>query len=256
MPKVCVDETFVKLLNQYGLTSYEARAYYALLILGESTATNVARWAGIPQQRVYDALASLERKGFVHTKHTNPKKFLPFAPKKALENRIKQLRLEFELKEQELKKLIPVIEEKVPEVRQKEYEGSQVMILEGNDAIVAKVIEMLSSASEIVKVSGIKPLYVLGCKGRLERYIKAGVKILAMGKFDRECTEEIERLGGEIRNVDVSFRYQLIVDNKKLLMVYVDSDNMPYGFYTENPVLLKPYVFYFDRAWEAGEENG
>ncbi|WP_297444529.1 helix-turn-helix domain-containing protein [Desulfurobacterium sp.] len=255
MSKVSIDEIFVKLLSHYGLTSYEAKAYYALLVLGESTATNIAKLAGIPQQRVYDALASLERKGFIHTRHTNPKKFLPFNPKEALENRIKQLRLEFEVKERELKKLIPVIEEKVPEFREKKYIRSQVRILEGNESIVSKVIEMLSSAREVVKVSGIKPLYVLGCKGSLGKYIKPGVKIFAMGKFDKECTEEIKKFNGEIKNVDVSFRYQLIVDNKKLLMVYVDNDNMPYGFYTENPLLIEPYIFYFDKAWESGSEN-
>ncbi|OMH40657.1 TrmB family transcriptional regulator [Desulfurobacterium indicum] len=255
MPKISIDETFVKLLNQYGLTSYEAKAYYALLILGEATATNVAKWAGIPQQRVYDALSALERKGFIHIKHTNPKKFLPFSPRKALENRITQLKLEFELKEQELKKLIPVIEGKVPEVRDKSYTGSQVMILEGNEAIVSKVIEMLSSAEKIVKISGIKPLYVLGCKGSLEKYVRQGVKLFAMGRFDKECVDEIKKLKGEFKEADVSFRYQLIVDDKKLLMVYVDNDNMPYGFYTENSLLIEPYIFYFDKAWESNGEN-
>ncbi|WP_456395590.1 TrmB family transcriptional regulator [Desulfurobacterium sp.] len=254
MSKVSIDETFVKLLNQYGLTSYEAKAYYALLILGESTATNIAKWAGIPQQRVYDALSALERKGFIQTKHTNPKKFLPFNPRKALENRIKQLKFEFELKEQELKKLIPIIEEKVPEVKDKNYTGSQVMIFEGNEAIVSKAIDMLSSAEKIIKVSGVKPLYVLGCKGSLGKYVKRGVKLFAIGKFDKECIEEIKNLNGEFKEADVSFRYQLIVDNKKLLMVYVDNDNMSYGFYTENPLLIEPYIFYFDKAWENGGE--
>lgn len=51
------------LLVQLGLTSYETKAYHALLQRGSSTAPQVAELSGLPRQRVYDVLAALVAKG-------------------------------------------------------------------------------------------------------------------------------------------------------------------------------------------------
>lgn len=53
----------IDLLVQLGLTSYEAKAYQALLQRGSSTASQVAELSGLPRQRVYDVLAGLVAKG-------------------------------------------------------------------------------------------------------------------------------------------------------------------------------------------------
>ncbi len=43
-------------LVELGLTSYEAKAYLALIRRGSTAAADVARLAGIPRQRIYDVL--------------------------------------------------------------------------------------------------------------------------------------------------------------------------------------------------------
>ena len=48
-----------------GLNSYEAKAYLTLIMRGASKATVIARESGIPQQRIYDVLRSLESKGLI-----------------------------------------------------------------------------------------------------------------------------------------------------------------------------------------------
>ena len=50
-------------LTQLGLTTYEARAYVALLGRDSFTAAQVSRQAGLPRQRIYDVLGSLVEKG-------------------------------------------------------------------------------------------------------------------------------------------------------------------------------------------------
>ncbi len=50
-------------LTRLGLTSYEARAYVALMGRDSFTAAQVAREAGVPRQRIYDVLGSLVEKG-------------------------------------------------------------------------------------------------------------------------------------------------------------------------------------------------
>lgn len=50
-------------LTRLGLTSYEGRAYVALMGRDSFTAAQVARVAGVPRQRIYDVLGSLVEKG-------------------------------------------------------------------------------------------------------------------------------------------------------------------------------------------------
>ncbi|TCK02883.1 TrmB family transcriptional regulator [Phorcysia thermohydrogeniphila] len=249
--KIQLDEEVIKLLKEYSLNSYEAKAYYVLLLLGEATATLIAREAQIPQQRVYDALRSLERKGFVQVKNTNPKRYIPIPPRKALNNRIRQLRLEFEIREDNLKKLVDKIEEKIPEAKNSSFDnGFQVFILEGRESIVNQAISMISSARSTVKIAGIKPLFTLGCKGNLKKYLKRKVKILAMGEFDKPCKEEIKKLGGEYCEAAACCQYLLIVDDSKLLIVYFDEKGAPNGLYTENEAIIKPFILFFDQQWK------
>ena len=50
-------------LTHLGLTSYEAKAYVALVRRDSYTAAQVARQAGLPRQRIYDVLGSLVAEG-------------------------------------------------------------------------------------------------------------------------------------------------------------------------------------------------
>jgi HTH-type transcriptional regulator, sugar sensing transcriptional regulator len=57
------DGELVGQLTRLGLTSYEAKAYLALIKRDSYTAAQVARQAALPRQRIYDVLASLVQKG-------------------------------------------------------------------------------------------------------------------------------------------------------------------------------------------------
>jgi sugar-specific transcriptional regulator TrmB len=70
----------MELLRRYGLTQYESKAYFALLLLGETSAGNLAVKGVIPQSKVYWVLKDLEVKGLVAVTNACPKRYvaLPF----------------------------------------------------------------------------------------------------------------------------------------------------------------------------------
>jgi HTH-type transcriptional regulator, sugar sensing transcriptional regulator len=72
-------------LQRLGLTSYEAKAYLALIRRDSSTAAEVARLAGVPRQRIYDVLASLLEKGLTSTRPGRVVKYAATAPEQAIE---------------------------------------------------------------------------------------------------------------------------------------------------------------------------
>src|SRR3989304_4831115 len=74
-----LDEAVTR-LELVGLTTYEARAYIALIGLGVGTAEIVSNAAEIPRTSAYKVLESLERKGFVSSTEGRPQNFRPNAP--------------------------------------------------------------------------------------------------------------------------------------------------------------------------------
>ncbi|HVM30384.1 MAG TPA: helix-turn-helix domain-containing protein [Candidatus Limnocylindrales bacterium] len=77
--------SFVSQLSRLGLTSYEARAYLALIRRDSFTAAQVARQSGLPRQRIYDVLGSLVEKGLAVSRPGAVVKYSATAPELAVD---------------------------------------------------------------------------------------------------------------------------------------------------------------------------
>ena len=71
---------FIGDLTNLGLTTYEARAYIALLGRESFTAAQVAKRAGLPRQRIYDVLGTLVEKGLASARPGGVVKYSAVAP--------------------------------------------------------------------------------------------------------------------------------------------------------------------------------
>jgi len=59
-------------LERLGLSTYEARAYAALLRSGPVTGYQLSRHSGVPRSRIYEALEKLGARGMVIVRHERP----------------------------------------------------------------------------------------------------------------------------------------------------------------------------------------
>lgn len=59
------EEEIVGMLNDFGLSGYEAKMYFTLLTIGEAKVLEIMRKASVPQSKAYDVQESLIAKGFV-----------------------------------------------------------------------------------------------------------------------------------------------------------------------------------------------
>jgi HTH-type transcriptional regulator, sugar sensing transcriptional regulator len=96
----------IEQLTRLGLTSYEAKAYVALMRRGSSTAAQVSRLAGVPRQRIYDVLASLVERGLASSKPGRVVKYSATSPEVALERLVSDHRQQLEELEQSASALI------------------------------------------------------------------------------------------------------------------------------------------------------
>ncbi len=61
------DSELTDVLEDAGLSPYQAEAYDALLQLGAASATELADACAVPTARIYDVLRDLETKGYIET---------------------------------------------------------------------------------------------------------------------------------------------------------------------------------------------
>src|SRR5574342_563805 len=80
-----VQKDFLNKLKDFGLNSYEAKLWTALLSRGIATAGELSDIAGVPRSRSYDILESLEKKGFAITKLGKPIKYIAVPPDEVVE---------------------------------------------------------------------------------------------------------------------------------------------------------------------------
>ncbi len=98
-------ESIVEGLKKLGLTEYEARAYAALVGLGEATAREIHEASGVPRTRIYDILRDLAEKGFVEFIQGSPTYYRVVEPERVMERMREELLEAIDLSRRELKGL-------------------------------------------------------------------------------------------------------------------------------------------------------
>ena len=104
-------------LSRLGLTSYEARAYLALVGATSLTAADVARAAGLPRQRIYDVLGSLVAAGLATAGSGKAVRYEAVAPEVAVARLLMPLREEMARHEGDAESLAAELTERYESAR-------------------------------------------------------------------------------------------------------------------------------------------
>jgi sugar-specific transcriptional regulator TrmB len=153
-------------LEVIGLSSYESKAYVALVGMGFGSADEIAGLARIPRTSSYKVLKALEDKGLVHSTKGRPVVYRPEDPS-VVYGRVKE-HLDETFGKLEL--LHEVVREK----------GSPQLIftISGKGRVLDKISELLDSAEQTFIMS--TPVYAdirARLKDRLKHAIKRGVEV-------------------------------------------------------------------------------
>ncbi|NHN47316.1 TrmB family transcriptional regulator [Halostella sp. JP-L12] len=79
------EEQAVKLLEELGITEYEARCFVALSRVPKATAKEVSELSDVPRSRVYDAVDRLHRRGLVDVQQSEPREYRSISKESAIE---------------------------------------------------------------------------------------------------------------------------------------------------------------------------
>lgn len=149
-----------RVLRELGLTEYEASIYLALVMYGEATAKELSRKSGVPYTRAYDALESLERKGWIEVIEERPLVFRAKAPIDVSELVKDDLRRRME----EIEKVFR--DSLQPLYEAKGSERSEFFILRSRGSIASRLESLIDSSTRSLEIM----------VGLLEPFLKRAIR--------------------------------------------------------------------------------
>jgi len=231
----------------------ETRAYLALVDKGVLTASQISEYAEVPYSKIYEVLASLERKGWVKAERGRPSKYYPKSPSEALDLEAAKLRLEEMTKSWEqaiVSELQPLYEKRG--IREK----PDIWILRGEFSILAKLKETLDKAKKEVMIAApslpgtLEDTFV----SMLTRLQNAGVNVLFM--ISREAKDwNLKKFANvtEVRVRDQMFGGGVIVDSKEA-MLFLGEEKPTLVIWSNHLGLVKFARDYFQYLWNSSEK--
>jgi sugar-specific transcriptional regulator TrmB len=132
-------QSAIEQLEQFGLSTYAARTFVALLSLGFGTARGVSRVSEVPRTRVYGAVDELRDRGLVDVRESSPKQFYAVSPETAT----RTFEREYQHRRATLRSALAELE---PTERRAEQRG--VWTVDGRAAVTERVLEFFGDADE------------------------------------------------------------------------------------------------------------
>ncbi|MFC1697017.1 TrmB family transcriptional regulator [Nanoarchaeota archaeon] len=226
-------------LRKLGLTEYEEKTYKALIKLGKSTASQISREAEVSYGKIYEVLASLERKGLVTVVPEKSKKFIPADPK----NLFKLI----ELEENKLKKM----RDEVSQLKQVyEFHEEEVIQVAKGKRNFYKLLNQMKDPETFEYTIKYSSEYNPKWLREYNQFTKKGVDIKTLTRYDDETKEAVDKW----LKVDRKLKQ---FDNKGVAIDIRDSEVL-IALIKSNVIMTikdKAFIDLMKRLYEVAHEN-
>ncbi len=222
------DEKIEQKFKELGFTSYEAKAYLALLRQNPVTRYELSKNSGVPRSAIYDIIRKLENMGAVNAMYTKPEKYVPLPPDQLLELLGRQFNERIDDAKQSLKKF------------NTEIEPGHLWNIVGYKNMLLKAREMISRAEHSIYLS----LWQRECKmlkNDLLEAQKRGVEIIAFSFTPLDiASERIFSYGIPDEDLQKIWDRKIIVvvDKNELLMGEADDKYSKKTAWTDNKAIV------------------
>jgi sugar-specific transcriptional regulator TrmB len=235
-------------LREIGLNAYEIDAYIALLEGGQMTAMEISSEASVPYSKIYEVLNSLKEKGWIKSSESRPFKYYPVPPVEA--TAFTKLRLEDKFQSWES----AVAEELQPLYEKRELvERPDMLILRGQQAVLAKLEEVLKKATKEIMIAA--PEFaraIIASADQLLSGIKktVNIKLMVAGKTEDWTFLKKFTSVSELRIRDHMFGGGTIADGKEA-MLFLGEDKPSLVIWSNHVGLVGFAREYFQFLWDS-----
>ncbi len=262
-----VQKDFLNKLKDFGLNSYEAKLWTALLSRGVATAGELSDIANVPRSRSYDVLESLERKGFVVMKLGKPIKYITVPPAEVLDRVKKNITEEAEKQAQLIESLKN--SDVLHELNSLHKQGVELVdpadltgAVKGRTNLYNHIAAMIKTAEKSVSLmtteQGLLRKYE-SLKNVLAKAKERGVRIRIAAPVTKQSQAAAKALSAyaQIRHIDDTKARFCVIDGKNTTFMALDDTNIhpnyDFGVWVNTDFFAKAFDNVFNVLWEQGK---
>jgi sugar-specific transcriptional regulator TrmB len=245
-----VSEATREILRKIGLNAYETDAYLALLEGGQLTAMEISAEAKVPYSKIYEVLNALKQKDWIKSTETRPSKYYPVPPLEATAAAKRRLEDEYQTWEQGLAEELQPLYEK-----RELIERPDILILHGQQAILAKLEEVLKKANREIMIAApafTRPLIAL-VESPLND-VKKNVTVNLMAAGTPADWQFLKKIAGitQLKFRDHMFGGGVIADGKEA-MLFLGEDKPSLVIWSNHVGLVGFAREYFQFLWDSSK---
>lgn len=223
-------------LMQLGFSSYEAKAYVALLQKHPTIGYEVSKISKIPTSKIYETLINLKNKGAIMVSNSEPVNYYPIPP----ETLLQRLKNDFVTKIDDLEgELIQV---------QPFHEIDFTWNVTGYNTVIDKIVTLIDNATESLLLS-VWPHEAGLLKDSIRAAEKRGVKVIIglFGSYDFGCKNTINLQQYAVSSVNRFGKYLTVTvgDSKEVVISEINHFGNTVGLWTTTPgivLVAKEYI--------------
>jgi sugar-specific transcriptional regulator TrmB len=213
-------------LTQLGLTTYEAKAYVALLGRDSFTAAQVSRQAGLPRQRIYDVLGSLVEKGLASARPGSVVKYAAVAPDLGVDRLVAEHRRQLQDLERAASRAIADLEPAYRSGLEHTDPLEYIEVLRDSGAINARFGELQASVKHEILVFT-KPPYATQPQENVEG-LKVTRTVRARSVYEMSAFDDPRFIAGVERFIEAGEESRF-VEHLPLKLVIIDETIVMFG---------------------------
>lgn len=251
-------------LTHLGLTTYEARAYAALIRRESFTAAQVARQADLPRQRIYDVLGSLVGKGLASGRPGATVKYAAVAPELAIERLMSAQRERMAELERDATSILDSLTPEYEAGRAHTDPLEYIEVLRDASAINRRFADLQANVKREILVFT-KPPFARPPQENVEG-IEVARTHAARSVYELDVLDNEAMARGIKRFIDAGEEARF-VEHVPLKLVIIDEATVLFGMQdpmagaedltimvVEHPALAQTLKLAFNRVWDRGLE--
>ncbi len=266
-----IEEELRSCLQSLGFTNYEILVVHAVYSEGPLKADQIAEIANIPLSRVYDAVESLMRKGFLNVSNSRPRVYSAIPPSEASNTYVEKMRAHFENELENVKNLTRQFVEIVQPLFLRKYTEidpenliSQLNSLEDAEL---QTLAIIDQAEKEICIFTHAFNWFEKVRDSLFRALDRGINVRVLlqseeGRLSSQIKNELEGRGGHCKvYLDDSIKTRgTIVDGKTVIFVMWATETGSFHprrifkpQFSTNPGIVKVFQNNFDYLWNLRE---
>lgn len=211
---------------QLGFSSYEAKAYVALLQKHPTIGYEVSKISKIPTSKIYETLINLKNKGAIMVSDSEPVNYYPIPP----ETLLQRLKIDFANKIDDLKGQLL----QVQPFREMDYTWN----ITGHNTVIDKIVALIDNANKSLLLS-VWPNEASLLKDSIREAEKRGVKIIigVFGSYDFGCKNTINLQQYAVSSVNRFGKYLTVAvgDSREVVISEMNHFGNTVGIWTTTP---------------------